>query len=186
MVKQTLELEDIAERQLLTGHPEEAAQLCELHLDDNPPSIGMLRILTAACERLGRLERAYQVALRWASLAPFDAFAHFKLGMLEQARGQFRQAQERYALAHDMAGDTVELGRAAEEAMQALDIMQLQQISALAEVDVAFRKRLRQDVRDAVEERGFVLSHRGLITVVHAILALDDHTGKPLGGTYFM
>jgi hypothetical protein len=69
--------------------------------------------------------------------------------------------------------------------MQTLDIVQLQQIGALAEIDVAFRKRLRQDVQAAVEERGFVLSNRGLMTVAHAAAAVDEPRGKPLGGTYY-
>jgi hypothetical protein len=185
MMKQPAEVEAIAEAHLVAGRPEEAARLCELHVDDNPPSIIILRILTAACERLGRMERAYEIALKWALLAPFDPYAHYKLGMLEQGRGRFGEAVARYALVCDLAGDETDVGRAAEDSIQALDILQLQQISALAEVDVVFRKRLRQDVRTAVGERGFVLSPRGLMTIAHAASGVDEARGKPLGGTYY-
>jgi tetratricopeptide (TPR) repeat protein len=184
-MRQSVELEALAEAHLVAGRPETAAELCEIQIHGGPPSIVILRVLTAACERLGRMERAYEVALKWASLAPFDAYAHYKLGMLEQGRGQFREALSRYSLVRNIAGEETDIGHAAEDAMQTLDLIQLLQISALAEIDIAFRKGLMQDVREAVEERGFMLSHRGLVTVAQAAAIMDQPRGKPLGGTYY-
>ena len=71
-------------KQMAAGNFQLAAQACTQQLTASASDIPFLALLTAACEHAGEVGKARDAAARWVNMAPLDAYAHYKLGMLEQ------------------------------------------------------------------------------------------------------
>ena len=145
-------------KQMAAGNFQLAAQACTQQLTASASDIPFLALLTAACEHAGEVGKARDAAARWVNMAPLDAYAHYKLGMLEQRLHNYREAVRRLRLAVRVAGPDEDVRFAADDALRALDALQLQQVVALCDVDVCFRMRLKWHPESTLSERGFALS----------------------------
>lgn len=154
-----------------------------VHLDDCPKAIEtcqrsrragaaripILDIMILASERSGELDAWLQYATELVQLCPMDAYAHYRLGVACQRRGDYPAAMERYGLAADLAGDDQQVAQSAEEAIEALDSIQQQQILALAGSNPVFRLQLQRDLEAALRDHGFRLTDEGM----HLLASLD-------------
>lgn len=149
-----------------------AARICTERLTASASDIPLLAMLTSACEHAGELTKAREAAVRWVQAAPLDPYAHYKLAMLHQRLQNYAEASRRLHLAANLPGPDDDVQRASREALEALDVLQLEQVEALREVDLCFRIKLRLDPRAVLLERGFALS-------AEALSSLDDETASP-------
>lgn len=122
----------------------------------------LLRLLSAAYEKLDDLEAAANCAALYAEAAPLDPNGHYHLATLEHRAGNARQALERYYLAIDLSGGDGELEMSASDGIRSLDALQLRQIATLVASDATFRIAVERDAQVALDERGFALSEEGL------------------------
>jgi tetratricopeptide (TPR) repeat protein len=151
-------LVDAVEAQIAGGHYDRAAGLCERELEASPASVSVLELLTSVWERGGRMERAREAAVRWATAAPLDPRAHYRLALIEQRLQSYDWAVYRFRLAIAHAGADHALRVAAQDALHSLDAFQSRQVLAMRDVDPTFRARLLADPERALSERGFALS----------------------------
>ena len=161
-MKSTNKIIDEVRQEMAAGNFQAAARACSSELAVSPSHVPLLALLTAACEHAGDVHEARKAALRWVQAAPLDAYAHYKLAMLEQRLQHYRTAVERLKVAMHISGPDDEVRVAAAEAMHALEALQLQQITALREVDICFRLKLNSDPVGALVERGFHVSRDAL------------------------
>ena len=120
--------------------------------------VDLLSLLATACEAAGDEQSARDAARCWALAVPLDAYAHYKLGVIEQRLGNYPEAALRFQVAAELAGPEGDVLSAAIEALQALDQMQLQQIMALVEGDMEFRVLCLRDPISTLRGKGFAVS----------------------------
>lgn len=137
----------------------------------------LLRLVSAAYEKLNDLQSATDCARLYAQVAPLDAHGHYRLGALEHRAGNAQEAMDRYYMALELSGGDAEIEVSASEGIRALDAFQLRQIAGLVANDPTFRIALDRDPQAALEERGFALSEEGL-----AVLANLDLDAMRRGG----
>jgi tetratricopeptide (TPR) repeat protein len=105
-----------------------------------------------------------QAALRMVNILirfdPQNPDHHFRKALLCQDQGDIAAAIHEFSqvLILQTSGPCFE---SAKEALETLDIHQLNQIITLALEDLVFRSKLEQDPERAIDERGFSLSVRG-------------------------
>lgn len=164
----------LVEALLKDGSEAHLAELISAEATDVP----LLAFLATACESAGDVERARRVATRWVQVAPLDAYAHYKLGLLEQRLQNYPEATHRLRIAAGLGGPDDDVVRASNDALQALDGIQIQQVAALLEVDVCFRLKSNQDPAEALHERGFSLSRGAVRHVQSMARAAMDEPGR--------
>ena len=179
-MKPSSEIIATVEKHMSAGHFQDAADICATELTASPSDIPLLALLTAACEHAGEVGKARAAAVRWVEAAPLDSYAHYKLAMIEQRLHNYPAATERLQIAATIAEPDDDVAFAAREALRALDTLQVQQVEALAEVDLSFRVGLSSDPEGVLEERGFALSLQALHQLLIAYeLAPPGPAGRP-------
>lgn len=168
----------VARERLAAGDYVNAIEMCFEELVSSPQDIPLLAMLTAACENAGEVRRARQAAARWVEVSPRDAYAHYKLAMIDQRLQNYQAAVARLKVAASVADPDDDISLAAREALRALDGLQLQQILALRDCDLCFRLKLRIDPDIALQERGFSISPMA----VRKLAAADDGTSSIRAG----
>jgi len=148
-------------------------------------------VLSVAYLQLGDLERALHMTTEMVRLDPLNAGHHFKRALLYQQQGNLPGALGEYQRARDLALSGSELQDDALEALDAMDDFQLRQIFILASEDLAFRYALIHDVTAAASERGYALTHDGLLRARQfalefaAEIAVPRETAANRGGVKF-
>lgn len=155
-------IEMLAEAYVLQDECQKAIETCKLSRRRGTERIPILDVLIIASERLGDADDCLAYAGELVQLCPLDAYAHYRLAAALQRQGDFPAAMERYALAADLAGEDEQVAQSAEEAIEALDSIQQQQIVALAASNGVFRLQLKRDPERALREHGFQLTEEGL------------------------
>jgi len=148
-------------------------------------------VLSVAYLQLGDLERALHMTTEMVRLDPLNAGHHFKRALLYQQQGNLSGALGEYERARDLALAGSELQDDALEALDAMDDFQLRQIFVLASEDLAFRYALIHDVATAASDRGYALTHDGLLRARQfalefaAEIMLPRETAANRGGVKF-
>jgi len=134
-----------------------------------PRSLFARDALSVSYLQLGRLDKALQVTGEMVWLDPLNPGHHFRRGLLFQQQGNLTAAVGEYSRALDMAHPDSETYEDAEEALEVLDDGQTRQILLLASEDRLFLLKLRRDLPEAVQDRGFSLSEEGLARLEHLL-----------------
>ena len=134
-----------------------------------PRSLFARDVLSVSYLQLGQLDKALQVTGEMLWLDPLNPNHHFRRGLLFQQQGNLRAAVGSYGRALDMAHPESDTYEDAEEAIEELDDSQTRHILLLASEDRLFLLKLRRDLADAVQERGFFLSDDGMARLNHVL-----------------
>ncbi len=156
-------LQPLAQTLLALGDIERADQVCTRLRALAPKSPSVLMFSAAAAQQLEKLGEAVHYAAALVRASPLDPYAHFQLGALQQQTGDFASAMQRYSIALSLASFAdAELVRALNEAIQRLDMIQIQQVVTLAAENVIFRTRLRRNCQRTLDEHGFRVTDAAL------------------------
>jgi tetratricopeptide (TPR) repeat protein len=128
-----------------------------------PRSLYARDVLSIAYLQLGQVEKSLQVTNEMIRLDPCNPGHHFKRAMLFQHQGNIKSAVDEYTRTLEMAIPETEIYLDAIDAMATLDDYQLRQIILLAAEDRLFQMKLKRDVAEATQERGFFLSQEGIL-----------------------
>lgn len=134
-----------------------------------PRSLFARDVLSVSYLQLGQFDKALQVTGEMLWLDPLNPNHHFRRGLLFQQQGNLSAAVGSYSRALDMAHPDSETFGDAEEALEELDDSQTRQIFLLASEDRLFLLKLRRDLAEAVQERGFFLSEDGMARLSHVM-----------------
>jgi tetratricopeptide (TPR) repeat protein len=148
---------------------DEAVQEARALIKMVPRSLFARDVLSVSYLQLGRLDKALQVTGEMIWLDPLNPNHHFRRGLLFQQQGNLKAAVGAYGRALDMAHPESETHEDAEEAMEELDDSQTRQILLLASEDRLFLLKLRRDLAEATQERGFFLSEDGMGRLSHLL-----------------
>jgi tetratricopeptide (TPR) repeat protein len=125
-----------------------------------PRHIPAHNMLGAAYMQQGDVEAALRVANTLIRLEPDVPAHHFKKALLCQHQNEVALAVQEFMQTLRL-GPEGPLAESAREALETLDLFQLNQIVTLAIEDAIFRAHLLRQPVNAVEERGFALSPMG-------------------------
>ncbi|MCS6775701.1 MAG: tetratricopeptide repeat protein [Chloroherpetonaceae bacterium] len=117
-------------------------------------------ILGTAYIQMDNTDAAIRATDALIRLDPDSPAHHFKKALICQHKGEIALAVHEFheTIRLDTGGT---YARAASEALEALDLFQLDQIVALATADRVFRMHLERSPIEAVLHRGYALSERG-------------------------
>lgn len=124
--------------------------------------VDLLSLLTNACEAMGDTHGAREAARHWVQVVPLDAYAHYKLAVIEQRLCNYREAVQRLEVAMRLSEFDNEIQTAIQDALQVLDAIQMQQITALIEMDAKFRLDCLRNPQFVLMARGFMVSNNTL------------------------
>ena len=170
--------EALSEICLELGRWDEAIVQGRALLTLSPRSLFARDVLSAAYLQRGLIDHALRVTDEMILLDPNDPGNHFKRGVLMQQKGQIGGAIRAFLRVMQMEPDS-EVAQESRTAVEMLDTFQLRQIVSLAVEDVPFRLRLMQNCADAVHERGYFLSERGVATL--AQVSFENLPSAPPG-----
>ncbi|HLK60445.1 MAG TPA: tetratricopeptide repeat protein [Chthonomonadaceae bacterium] len=125
-----------------------------------PRHIPAYNTLGTAYLQVGNVEAAMRIAKTLIRLDPEAPTHHFKMALLCQHQGEVALAVHEFMQTIRLAPESA-LAEAARDALETLDIFQLNQIVTLALEDAVFRAKLSRDPVEAAIERGYALSAAG-------------------------
>ncbi len=152
--------EQLMEIALEAGNKERAISACQAVIKMSPRHIGAHNVLGAVYMKQGDMVAAMRIANTLVRLAPHDGAFHFHKALLCQHQGEVALAVHEFSEALRLDPDGP-FGDDAREALETLDMYQLNQIVTLAMEDIVFRGHLAREASDAAIERGFCLSETG-------------------------
>jgi len=161
--------EALAETLVEASRYDEAVQEARALIKFVPRSLFARDVLSVSYLQLGQLDKALQVTGEMLWLDPLNPNHHFRRGLLFQQQGNLRAAVGAYGRALDMAHPESDTYEDAEEAIEELDDSQTRHILLLASEDRLFLLKLRRDLAEAVQERGFFLSEDGMARLSHVL-----------------
>jgi tetratricopeptide (TPR) repeat protein len=172
--------EALTETLVDAGRYDEAVREARALLKLAPRSLFARDVLGVSYLQLGQVGKALQVTGEMIRLDPHNPSHHFRRGLLFQQQGSLQAAMGAYGRALDIAVPEGDVAEDAAEALEMLDDNQTRQILLLASGDRLFLLKLRHDVAQAVEERGFCLSEDGLGRLAHLLpLEFPEQTADP-------
>ena len=148
---------------------DEAVQEARALIKVVPRSLFARDVLSVSYLQLGRLDKALQVTGEMIWLDPLNPNHHFRRGLLFQQQGNSRPPSAPMAACWTWPIPKARRYEDAEEAMEELDDNQTRQILLLASEDRLFLLKLRRDLTEAVQERGFFLSEDGMARLSHLL-----------------
>lgn len=151
----------LAELESEVGRHDEAKKHALIVLGGDPHNLIALELLAFINLQLGDLDQALQAMTRIVHIVPTDPFSRFKLATLYHQRGAYHQAMVEYDLTVELS-DQTHLAQEAQEAIEGLDRLQLQQVLTISADDPLFRAKLSHDPAKAVVQRGFHLTEASL------------------------
>lgn len=116
--------------------------------------------LSAIYMRRGDVDAALRVLNTLIRLDPHNGLYQFKKGLLCQHKGEVAMAVNAFSIVLYLEEDSP-LAEEAQNALEALDAFQMNQILTLGMEDLVFRTCLLRDAAEAAAERGFTLSEQG-------------------------
>lgn len=155
------------------GRIDEAIAHIQRGLEQAPNHLELLDLLSFVCLQKGRLADALTALSRILEITPTDPLAHFKLASVHYQMGNYVEAVRAYRRVMALAPGS-EVAQEAQEILDMLDHVQLEQVFVLSMEDPVFRASLIRDPRKALETRGFVLSEGSL-----EIIANTDFSRLP-------
>jgi tetratricopeptide (TPR) repeat protein len=155
------------------GRMDKAIAHIQKGLEQDPDNLELWDLLSFVYLQQGKLREALGALHRLLDLAPTDPFGHFKLASLHYQMGNYAEAVQAYRRVIALAPST-ELAQEAQEILEMVDHVQLEQVFVLSMEDPVFRARLIRDPKWAVESKGFALSDASL-----EILANTDFSRLP-------
>jgi len=161
LYRKLAELKRRTQAELAAARYTEAEVLARRMLELHPNDLEGLDLLLEALYRQHRLPEALEVARRLVDLQPGDFNSNLKLAELLRESGDLAQAGEYFVYALESEPPEY-LRKPLEELSRSLDIQQVREIVMLAREDTTFRLELLQDTEEAVAQRGFRLSNKGL------------------------
>jgi len=156
--------EMLLEMLLEMGRFDEAIEESKTLLKLSPKSLSARDVLSIAYIQKDMVERALQVTNEMITLDPSSAANHFKKALLFQQKGDIGNAINEFSRVLEMEPDD-EMAEGAQQAIEALDTLQIRHIVMLAVEDFIFRAKLIRDPESAAVERGFSLSYSGVNTL---------------------
>ncbi|MDX1933634.1 MAG: tetratricopeptide repeat protein [Capsulimonadales bacterium] len=157
--------EALADIYLEMGRWDSAIDEANVLLALSPRSLFARDVLSAAFLQRGLVDQALRVTDEMILLDPTDPANHFKRGVLLHQKGNVAAAIRSFLRVLQMQPDA-DVAEESRVAVEMLDTFQLRQIVTLAVEDVPFRLRLQRDGNDALAERGYFLSERGVATLM--------------------
>lgn len=145
-------------------------------LTRSPKSLLARDMLGIAYVQQGRLDKALKVTEELIRLSPTDPSNYFKKAVLFQQKGDIAGAMPLFIRVIEMAPES-ELADDAREMVAALDSYQLRQVLTIAIEDAVFKTKLVLDPESALLERGFRLSHSGIMALRN--IDLNTLPGEP-------
>jgi len=145
----------LAEAHLALGEHRKAVETCAKSRATGADRIPILDLMVMGYEHIDDIPNALVCITELVQAAPLDAYGHFRMGTILQRGADFSNAMARYAMAAELAGDHDHVREEAEEAIETLDAIQLQQIVALASANVVFRAKLAREIEETLREYGF-------------------------------
>lgn len=143
------------------GRIDEAIMHIQRGLEQAPDHLELLDLLSFVCLQQGRLVDALTALSRILKITPTDPLVHFKLASVHYQMGNYVEAVRAYRRVIALAPGS-EVAQEAQEILDMLDHVQLEQVFVLSMEDPVFRASLIRDPRKALEARGFVLSEGSL------------------------
>ncbi|MFQ5811003.1 MAG: tetratricopeptide repeat protein, partial [Armatimonadota bacterium] len=148
-------IKTLAEAHLALGEHRKAVEACKRSRAAGTERVPILDLMVMAYEHIGDIPNALVNVTELVQATPLDAHAHFRMGTILQRSGDFSNAMARYAMAAELSAENDQVREAAEEAIETLDAIQLQQIVALASANVVFRAKLDRDMEGTLRDYGF-------------------------------
>lgn len=145
---------------LEAGDCQRAVLACNALIKLAPRHLLAHNALGAAYIQLGDVDAAMRVTNTLIRLDPETPSHHFKKALLCQHKGEVALAVHEFTETVRLDGEGPH-AEAARDALETLDIFQLNQIVTLAIEDRIFRTRLERDPVETVLARGFALSDNG-------------------------
>ena len=145
-----------------TGRYDDAENLCYNLMKITPNNILARDVLGIIYLQQGKLDKAISITDELIKIDPTDSTHHFKKAVLLQQKGELSKAMAGFirTLEIDPNGD---MSKDAQEAINALDHLQINHIISIAGDDSVFRTKIIADPDSACKERGFCLSCNGLL-----------------------
>lgn len=145
---------------LESGNYARAVSACNALIKIAPRHLLAYSALGAAYIQMGEVDAAMRATNTLIRLDPETPSHHFKKALLCQHKSEIALAVHEFSetIRLDLDGPYAE---AARDALETLDIFQLNQIVTLAIEDRVFRTRLERDALEAIMVRGFALSENG-------------------------
>ncbi len=116
--------------------------------------------LSNAYIQQGDIDAAMRVTSILIRLDPHTAAHRFRRAMLCQHKGEIGMAVQELVIALNVEPEGP-YAEAAFDALQTLDLLQIEQIMVLAGEDSVFRAKFMRDANESARERGFILSDSG-------------------------
>jgi tetratricopeptide (TPR) repeat protein len=162
----------LAEAYLALGQHKEALAVCRRSRATGADRVPILDLMVVAYEHMGDIPNALVAVTELVQATPLDGHAHFRMGSILQRSGDFSTAMARYAMAAELSAQHDQVREAAEQAIETLDAIQLQQIVALASANVVFRAKLARDIEDTLRDYGFRITDAAMSML--GSLDMDD------------
>ncbi len=148
------------------GQLERAVTHLQKGLEQDPNNLDLLNLLSFVYLQQGQLQEALKTLHRFLALAPTDPVAHFKVASLHYQMGNYAEAVRAYRQVIALAPGT-EVAQEAQEILEMIDHVQLEQIFVLSMEDPVFRASLMRDPQQALEAKGFLLSESSLEVIAN-------------------
>lgn len=145
---------------LESGDCPRAVTACNSLIKLSPRHLLAHNALGAAYIQMGEVDAAMRVTNTLIRLDPETPAHHFKKALLCQHKGEIALAVHEFSETIRLDGDGPH-AEAAREALETLDVYQLNQIITLAIEDRVFRAKLEREPLETVVGRGFALSEMG-------------------------
>jgi SAM-dependent methyltransferase len=152
---------DEAGRRLNQGQFEDAGNICQGILAEDPENVRALNVLGASLARTGKVDQAIPVAEKVCALSPANAVFHSNLSYLYRLNGQFLKA--RAALANAVLNDTENVAYRAGFA-QVMEHLEFHRATAETET-------IKEAIRACMANPG--IDAAAFSTAWHSLLLLD-------------
>ncbi len=168
----------LAETHLGAQNWDAGAQACREILKRQTRHHAALELLATAHLQTNQLDAAIEVMQRLLAISPRDPLHRLKLATLMQLQGELGASSREFQRVLETHGD-FPFANDANEAVEALDRLQTQQILMLAAEQNNFRLNLERHFDAALAEGGFHLSESGRESLRHMVADLTPSDAAP-------
>ncbi len=156
--------EKMVEIYLESGETDAAIEQAQQVLRRDPDNVQVRRLLVLAHLSRGDRESAIRVLDELIALGPNEPIYHFQKAQVLQEMEQWALALISYSRVVELGTDP-ELVEIAHEAIEMLDVIQIDHITTLMLEDPRFHREVIENPALAIEQRQFVLSRGGMLTL---------------------
>lgn len=168
----------LAETHLAGQNWELGAQACGEILRLSPRHHAALELLATTCLQTNQLDAAIEAIELLLLISPRDPLHRLKLATLLQLQGRLGESSQEFQRVLELY-PTMPFSEDAEEAVEALDRLQTQQILMMASEQTTFRLKLERAFDMALAEGGFHLSDNGRESLRHMVADVNFDSPIP-------